>query len=70
MNVPLKLQVANWHLSGEDVYRFDFSALQTPGNYTLMYRDWGVPIPSKLVLMHWTMLPTPLQEGCSTSVAA
>jgi hypothetical protein len=33
MNVPLKLQVANWHLSGEDVYRFDFSALQTPGNY-------------------------------------
>ena len=33
MSVPLSLQAANWHLSGEDVYRFDFSSLKTPGNY-------------------------------------
>jgi photosystem II stability/assembly factor-like uncharacterized protein len=33
MTVPLKLEAANWYLSGEDVYSFDFSKLETPGTY-------------------------------------
>jgi len=34
LTVPLVLRAANWHLSGEDVYAFDFSSLTTPGTYT------------------------------------
>ncbi len=30
---PLTLRAANWYLSGEDVYSFDFSGLTTPGTY-------------------------------------
>jgi photosystem II stability/assembly factor-like uncharacterized protein len=33
ITVPLKLESANWRLSGEDVYSFDFSALEKPGSY-------------------------------------
>jgi hypothetical protein len=31
--VPLELRAANWHLSREDVWAFNFSALKTPGMY-------------------------------------
>jgi hypothetical protein len=30
---PIELVAANWDLSGEDVYRFDFSSVEGPGNY-------------------------------------
>jgi hypothetical protein len=33
LSVPLRLEHANWELSGEDVYSFDFSALKAPGFY-------------------------------------
>jgi cytochrome c peroxidase len=42
LNVPLSLRHANWHLSGEDVYQFDFSALQTPGEYYAYVPGLGI----------------------------
>ena len=33
LSVPLVLRAGNWHLSGEDLYAFDFSSLNRPGTY-------------------------------------
>ena len=48
MAVPLKLAHANWELSGEDVYSFDFSALQTPGTYRAFVPGIGVSYSFKI----------------------
>lgn len=42
MTAPLRLEAANWYLSGEDVYSFDFSALKTPGTYRAYVPGLGV----------------------------
>lgn len=42
LSVPLTLRYANWHLSGEDVYQFDFSALTTAGEYRAYIPGIGV----------------------------
>lgn len=48
LEVPLKLERANWELSGEDVYSFDFSALKTPGDYRAFVPGIGVSFPFKV----------------------
>jgi hypothetical protein len=45
LTVPLVLRAANWHLSGEDVFAFDFSALTTPGVYRARVPGFGVSDP-------------------------
>jgi hypothetical protein len=42
LETPLKLEVANWELSGEDVHSFDFSALTAPGTYRAHVPGVGV----------------------------
>lgn len=42
LEVPLKLEAANWDLSGEDVYSFNFSELKAPGTYRVHVRGLGV----------------------------
>ena len=48
MTVPLKLEAANWQLSGEDVYSFDFSALTTAGKYQAYVPGIGVSDPFEI----------------------
>ncbi len=48
LTVPLKLEYANWELSGEDVYSFDFSALKTPGVYCALVPGIGVSYRFKI----------------------
>lgn len=43
--VPLQLEAANWQLSGEDVFSFDFSALTTPGTYQAYVPGIGLSLP-------------------------
>jgi hypothetical protein len=45
LTVPLKLEAANWQLSGEDVYSFDFSALTADGKYQAYVPGIGVSDP-------------------------
>ncbi len=45
LRVPLKLEAANWNLSGEDVYSFDFSSIKTPGRYHAYIPGIGVSTP-------------------------
>lgn len=45
MTVPLKLEAANWQLSGEDVYSFDFSSLTMPGSYQAYVPGIGLSEP-------------------------
>lgn len=45
LTIPLVLQAANWFLSGEDVYAFDFSALASPGTYRAHVPGIGVSVP-------------------------
>lgn len=45
LTVPLTLRAANWHLSGEDVYAFDFSGLTTPGTYHAFVPGMGLSDP-------------------------
>lgn len=45
LRVPLKQEVANWPLSGEDVYSFDFSSLKTPGIYQAHVPGVGLSDP-------------------------
>jgi hypothetical protein len=42
LEVPLRLEAANWHLSGEDVYSFDFSSLKEPGIYRVSVSGLGL----------------------------
>ncbi len=42
INIPLKLEAANWYLSGEDVYSFNFSEIETPGTYRAYIPGLGV----------------------------
>jgi photosystem II stability/assembly factor-like uncharacterized protein len=46
--VPLKLEAANWHLSGEDLYSFDFSTIVTPGIYRARIPGLGLSDPIKI----------------------
>lgn len=48
MTVPLRLEAANWPLSGEDVYSFDFSALKKPGTYRAFVPGLGLSDPFKI----------------------
>jgi photosystem II stability/assembly factor-like uncharacterized protein len=48
MTVPLRLEAANWGLSGEDVYSFDFSALTKPGTYRAFVPGLGLSDPFKI----------------------
>ncbi len=45
LSVPLTLRHARWHLSGEDVYQFDFSSLTTPGTYRVHVAGLGRSTP-------------------------
>ncbi len=45
LTVPLVLRAANWHLSGEDVFAFDFGELTTPGVYHARVPGFGVSDP-------------------------
>ena len=45
LTVPIELHAANWHLSGEDVYGFDFSALVIPGTYVARVEGFGTSDP-------------------------
>lgn len=45
LSVPLKLEAGNWHLSGEDVYSFDFSSLSVPGTYQAYLPGIGRSVP-------------------------
>jgi len=42
LTIPLVLRAANWHLSGEDVFAFDFSDLTAPGVYRARVPGFGV----------------------------
>jgi hypothetical protein len=42
LTIPLVLRAANWHLSGEDVFAFDFSGLTMPGTYRVRVPGFGV----------------------------
>ena len=44
-SVPLELRAANWVLSGEDVYTFDFSSLTSPGTYEAYIPGVGLSHP-------------------------
>ena len=46
--VPLELRAANWGLSGEDVYQFDFSTFTTPGTYRAYVPGIGVSDPFRI----------------------
>jgi hypothetical protein len=48
LTVPLKLEHANWELSGEDVYSFDFSALTAAGVYRAFVPELGVSYSFKV----------------------
>jgi len=45
LQAPLKQEAANWPLSGEDVYSFDFSSLKTPGIYQAHVPGVGLSDP-------------------------
>ena len=42
LSAPLILRAANWHLSGEDLYAFDFSNLSRPGAYQVYVPGIGL----------------------------
>ncbi len=48
MTAPLRLDAANWYLSGEDVYSFDFSSIETPGIYRARIPGLGLSDPIKI----------------------
>ena len=48
ITVPLKLEAANWYLSGEDVYSFNFSEIETPGTYRAYIPGLGVSDPFRI----------------------
>ncbi len=48
MTVPLKLEAANWSLSGEDVYSFDFSGLTAQGTYQAHLPGLGLSAPFRI----------------------
>ena len=45
LSAPLILRAANWHLSGEDLYAFDFSSLRDPGTYQACVPGIGLSDP-------------------------
>ena len=45
LSIPLELRAANWALSGEDVYAFDFSSLSSPGAYQVHIAGIGLSDP-------------------------
>ena len=45
LSVPLIMRAANWHLSGEDLYAFDFSNLSRPGAYQAYVPGIGLSDP-------------------------
>lgn len=45
LTVPLILREANGFLTGEDLYTFDFSALDTPGTYQAYVPGIGLSVP-------------------------
>ena len=45
LHAPLKLRAANWAMSGEDVYAFDFSSLKTAGTYQVHIAGIGLSDP-------------------------
>ena len=45
LSAPLILRAANWRLSGEDLYAFDFSSLSKPGTYQACVPGIGVSDP-------------------------
>ncbi len=48
LKVPLELEAFNWHLSGEDVYSFDFSSLESNGMYQAYIPGIGVSNPIRI----------------------
>ncbi|MFH0957907.1 MAG: glycoside hydrolase family 9 protein [Pseudomonadota bacterium] len=48
ITIPLKLEAANWSLSGEDVYSFDFSDINTPGTYRVYIPGMGSSTPFRI----------------------
>lgn len=48
LKVPLKPEVFNWHLSGEDVFSFDFSSLKSDGLYQAYVPGIGVSDPIRI----------------------
>ncbi len=48
LKTPLKLEVSNWYLSGEDVYSFDFSSLKHEGIYQAYVPGVGVSFPIRI----------------------
>lgn len=48
LTIPLKLEFANWSLSGEDVYSFDFSAIKSSGVYQAYVPGVGVSTPIRV----------------------
>lgn len=73
ITVPLKLETANWYLSGEDVYSFDFSALNTPGTYRAYVPGLGVSDTFQIgnsVLDHsaYTVAHAFYYQRCGTSL--
>lgn len=47
-SAPLRLEARNWHLSGEDVYSFDFTPLKTPGTYQAYLPGIGLSTPFEI----------------------
>ena len=48
LTVPLALRSANNRLAGEDVYTFDFSSFDTPGNYRAYVPGLGLSYPFRI----------------------
>ncbi len=48
LKTGLKLEAANWHLSGEDVYSFDFSRIKDSGLYEAYVPGIGVSSPIRI----------------------
>ena len=47
-SAPLNMRMANYFLSGEDVYTFDFSDLQTTGDYRVYLQGVGYSQPFRI----------------------
>lgn len=48
LKTQLKLEASNWHLSGEDVYSFDFSSIKSSGFYEAYVPGIGVSWPIRI----------------------
>lgn len=75
LSAPLVLRAANWRLSGEDLYAFDFSGLSRPGVYQAYVPGIGLSDPIVIgadVLNHaaYTTARGLFYQRCGTALAA